>query len=66
VPGVERLEALVVAGNNPSCRVLDEADFRREGLLREYLPIGTTREDVWLYSLIRRDLALSQNPDNSI
>jgi RimJ/RimL family protein N-acetyltransferase len=30
--------------------------FHREGLLRRYLDLGTTRDDVFLYSLIQEDV----------
>ncbi|MDQ3891916.1 MAG: GNAT family N-acetyltransferase [Actinomycetota bacterium] len=56
LPAVARLEALVEPGNDGSVRVLEGAGFRREGLLREYLELRSTRSDVWLYSLIRSDV----------
>jgi len=40
-----------------SIRVVESVGFHREGLLRRYLDLGTTRDDVFLYSLIpRRDV----------
>ena len=53
---VARLEALVEPGNEGSIKVLEGAGFRREGLLRDYLALGTGRADALLYSLIPPDL----------
>jgi RimJ/RimL family protein N-acetyltransferase len=54
---LERIEALVVPGNVPSQRVLEKAGFRREGLLRSYLVLGSRRADAFIYSLLPGDLA---------
>lgn len=59
LPAVNRLEALVEPGNEGSIRVLDDAGFRREGLLRAYLDLHTLRVDVYLYSLIEGDVGHS-------
>jgi RimJ/RimL family protein N-acetyltransferase len=56
LPGIVRLEALIQLENEGSIRVVESVGFRREGLLRKYLDLGTTREDVFLYSLIEGDI----------
>ena len=53
------VEALVEPSNEGSIRVLEGAGFRREGLLRGYLDLGTRRADALLYSLIRQDIERS-------
>ena len=50
---VNRVQATVEVGNVASCRSVEAAGFRREGMLRSYLD-GTL--DVFVYSLIRSDL----------
>ena len=54
--GFVRLEALIQPENEGSIRVVESLGFHREGLLRKYLDLGTTREDVFLYSLIEEDV----------
>lgn len=56
VRGIIRLEALIELDNERSIRVVEGVGFRREGLLRMYLDLDTTRADAWLYSLIREDI----------
>jgi [ribosomal protein S5]-alanine N-acetyltransferase len=56
LPGIVRLEALIQLENEGSIRVVESVGFRCEGLLRNYLDLGTTREDVFLYSLIEEDV----------
>jgi ribosomal-protein-alanine N-acetyltransferase len=34
--GLRRIEAMITAGNEPSCRLLERHGFEREGVLREY------------------------------
>ena len=34
--GLRRIEAMVTAGNEPSCRLLERHGFEREGLLRDH------------------------------
>lgn len=57
VPGIVRLEALIEPDNEGSIRVAEGAGFRRVGLLRMYLSVGTERVDALLYSLTREDLS---------
>ena len=49
-------EALIQPENEGSIRVVESVGFHREGLLRRYLDLGTTRDDVFLYSLIQEDV----------
>jgi RimJ/RimL family protein N-acetyltransferase len=55
--GLARLEAYVIPDNIASQRVLENAGFRREGLLRSYLSYEGRRFDALLYSLLPSDLA---------
>ena len=55
--GVERLQATVEPWNAASQRVLEHAGFAREGLLRGYAAYRGERQDVYLYALLRSDLA---------
>jgi [ribosomal protein S5]-alanine N-acetyltransferase len=57
LPEVYRLEALIEPDNESSIRVVEGAGFRREGLLRSYLTVGSTRMDALLYSLLHEDIA---------
>lgn len=50
--GVERLELLAEPVNEPSCRVAEAAGFRREGVLRAYLPTRRGRRDCAIFSLL--------------
>jgi ribosomal-protein-alanine N-acetyltransferase len=34
--GLRRIEAMVTAGNDPSCRLLERHGFEREGVLRDH------------------------------
>ena len=55
--GIERIQATVEPWNRASQRVLEKVGFVREGLLRSYASWGDERQDVYLYSLLRSDLA---------
>jgi [ribosomal protein S5]-alanine N-acetyltransferase len=57
--GIERIQATVEPWNLASQRVLEKVGFVREGLLRSYASWGDERQDVYLYSLLRSDLAES-------
>jgi [ribosomal protein S5]-alanine N-acetyltransferase len=48
--GVARLEAWVEPGNEASLRVLAAAGFRREGVLRAFLVLGSRRADAVVLS----------------
>jgi ribosomal-protein-alanine N-acetyltransferase len=50
--GVARLEAWVEPGNEPSLRVLAAAGFAREGVLRNFLLLGSRRADAVVLSRI--------------
>lgn len=52
---VNRIEALVVPGNDPSARVLEKLDFRREGLLRDYGFWKNRFWDLHLFALLKRE-----------
>ena len=52
---LHRIEAYVSPKNYGSIKVLENADFVREGLLRELLYINGSWEDHYLYSLLRED-----------
>lgn len=55
-PGLDRLEALIVPGNDASVLVAERAGFQREDIARSRLPFGDEFRDVIVYSLIRGDL----------
>src|SRR5919199_5111348 len=51
--GIERLELIAEPINEASCKVAERAGYRREGVLRSYLPTPTRgRRDVVMYSLL--------------
>lgn len=52
---LHRIEAYVSPKNEGSIKVLENAHFVREGLLRELLYINGSWEDHYLYSLLRAD-----------
>jgi ribosomal-protein-alanine N-acetyltransferase len=54
--GIARVQATVELWNVASQRVLENVGFQREGLLRAYTSYGPERGDVYLYSLLARDL----------
>ena len=49
----ERMQARVIAGNEPSARVLAKLGFREEGTLRKSLLRRERLEDVRMFSLLR-------------
>ncbi|PRH83010.1 GNAT family N-acetyltransferase [Arenimonas caeni] len=49
---LERVEADVDPGNEPSWRLLEHFGFRREGLLRNRWRVGDTFADSWIYGLL--------------
>ncbi|XP_051177785.1 uncharacterized protein [Lolium perenne] len=53
--GVERVEALVDADDAPARRVLEEAGFRIEAVLRSYRTVEGRLTDVAVYSVISTD-----------
>lgn len=52
---LHRLEAACIPDNARSIRVLENAGFRREGLLRSYLRINGVWRDHLLYALIAEE-----------
>jgi [ribosomal protein S5]-alanine N-acetyltransferase len=54
--GLGRLELYVEPWNEASWRTAERAGYRREGLMREYQPVGGVRRDMYLYSLLWSDL----------
>ena len=52
---LHRIEAYVSPKNEGSIKVLENANFIREGMLRELLYINGKWEDHYLYSLLRED-----------
>ncbi|RHW34798.1 N-acetyltransferase [Lysinibacillus yapensis] len=52
---LHRLEAYVSPKNEGSIRVLENAQFIREGLLRELLYINGNWEDHYIYSLLKEE-----------
>jgi signal transduction histidine kinase len=55
-PVLERLELTTLVGNDPSGRVALRAGFRREGILRRFLPFRDRRVDAVMYAMVRDDL----------
>ena len=55
VCGPERLQARVIAGNEPSVRVLEKLGFRYEGTLRASLLRRGNFEDVMYFALLRSE-----------
>jgi RimJ/RimL family protein N-acetyltransferase len=57
--GIHRLELYVEPWNEGSWRAAERAGFSREGLLRSWQQVGPERRDMYMYSLLRADLASS-------
>jgi signal transduction histidine kinase/RimJ/RimL family protein N-acetyltransferase len=52
-PAIVRLELMTLVGNDASGRVALRAGFRREGILRRYLPFRDRSVDAVMYSMVR-------------
>lgn len=52
---MERVEALAMADNIASCRVLEKSGLRREGVLRHFTKLDGRYLDVDYYGIIRED-----------
>lgn len=52
---LRKLMAFVHDQNQPSCRVLEKSEFRREGLLREHYMINGAPVNEVLYALLRHE-----------
>ena len=55
--GIQRLELMTRTDNVASQGVAERAGFTREGLLRSYITLGCGLSDVYMFSLLPRDLA---------
>jgi RimJ/RimL family protein N-acetyltransferase len=55
-PGIERIELWIEPSNLASQRVAEAVGFRREGLMRSFMPIQGRRRDMLMYSLLPGDL----------
>src|SRR5262249_18315989 len=55
--GLQRLELMTRTDNVASQRVAERAGFTCEGLLRSYVALGSGLTDVYMFSLLPRDLA---------
>jgi RimJ/RimL family protein N-acetyltransferase len=55
-----RIYALVIAGNQPSCRVLDKLGFVLEGVQRQHMWKAKRLHDVLLYGQLRDEWASRQ------
>ena len=57
---LERVEALIEPDNHPSIRLVEKNGFLREGLLRHY-EYGRGRfDDLYMYSILKEDMALAK------
>ena len=52
---LERIQATVVVGNDPSCRVLENAGMQRDGVYRNVFFLHGSYVDMHLYSIVRSD-----------
>ncbi len=52
---VERLQATIVVGNDPSCRVAEAAGMQRDGVYRSVMFLHGKYVDMHLYSIVRSD-----------
>jgi len=54
---IPRLQLSVEPSNTASIRTAERAGYQREGLLRQWQEIGGERRDMFMYSMLRADLA---------
>jgi [ribosomal protein S5]-alanine N-acetyltransferase len=54
--GVARIELWIEPSNIASQRVAESVGFRREGLMRSFMPVAGHRRDMLMYSLLAREL----------
>ena len=59
---IRRIWAQVFAPNAASCRVLEKAGFRREGLLRQNVTKAGETMDSWVYGLLREEASGGAGP----
>ncbi|TDL82771.1 GNAT family N-acetyltransferase [Peribacillus frigoritolerans] len=55
---LERIEALIEPANLPSQKLVEKLGFRREGLLRHYEYTCGKFDDLYMYSVLKKDLNL--------
>jgi ribosomal-protein-alanine N-acetyltransferase len=55
--GIDRVELYVEPWNEGSWRAAERVGYVREGLLRSWQWVGAERRDMYMYSLLREDLA---------
>ena len=55
--GLQRLELAVEPWNEDSWHLAEGVGFRREGLMRQWQPVGDQRKDMFLYALLASDRA---------
>lgn len=53
--GLNRIEALIEPANSPSQKLVEKTGFLREGLLRDYEYTQGKFDDLYMYSMLRRD-----------
>jgi RimJ/RimL family protein N-acetyltransferase len=56
--GVARIELWIEPSNVASQRVAEAVGFRREGLMRSFMPVAGNRRDMLMYSLLAADARL--------
>ena len=61
-PRLDRLELLTLVGNEASGRVAQRVGFRREGILRRYLPFRERLEDAVMFAMTREDVTAPAPP----
>ncbi len=59
-PGVRRVQALTLAGNPRSAKVLARCGFALEGVQREAAEKGGVLQDVHVYAVLRQDVNLEE------
>lgn len=62
---LERIEALIEPENEPSLRLVEKNGFLREGLLRHYEYGRGKFDDLYMYSILKEDLALWEKAGSS-
>ncbi|QVY61796.1 GNAT family N-acetyltransferase [Cytobacillus gottheilii] len=53
---INRIEALIEPANQPSQKVVEKIGFIKEGLLRNYEYTNGKFDDLYIYSLLKRDI----------
>lgn len=56
--GFHKLKAIVTGGNEPSCRVLERAGFRREGVIRDNFKLSGEWMDDVVFGLLAHEARL--------